>query len=46
MDEIDRKIIIQTQVLVEELAMASKCDDDEPYEENLASSGFEGNLSS
>lgn len=43
-DEIDGKTITQTQVLAEELAMPSKCDDDEHDEENLASSEFKGNL--
>jgi hypothetical protein len=46
MDEIDGEIVIQTQILAEELAVASKCDDDEQDEENFASFGFEGNLSS
>jgi hypothetical protein len=45
-DEIDGKIITQTQVLAKELAMPSECDDDEQDEENLASSGSKGNLSS
>jgi hypothetical protein len=45
MDEIDGKIITQTQVLAEELIMPSECDDDEHDEENFASFGFEGNLS-
>ncbi len=44
MDEIDGKIITQTQVLDEELAMASECDDDEQDEENFASFGSKGNL--
>jgi hypothetical protein len=46
MDEINGKIIIQTQVLAEKLTVASECDDDEANEKNLASFGFEGNLSS
>jgi hypothetical protein len=45
-DEIDGKIITQTQVLAEELAMPSECDDDEQDEENFASSRSKGNLSS
>jgi hypothetical protein len=44
-DEIDGKIITQTQVLAEKLIMPSKCDDDEHDEENFASFGFEDNLS-
>jgi hypothetical protein len=32
--------------LAEKLTVASECDDDEANEKNLASFGFEGNLSS